>query len=653
MLRWADELYQIYERFCGQPIGGDTAVLLPVAHSTANAQIEVTLSEDGTFQAAKKIEDKKDAVTIIPVTENSGSRSSGITPHPLADKLIYLAGDYGNYVPEKAEKASKSYAAYLEQLKIWAEENHSHPAVRAIYTYLQKGCLIQDLLAASVLNLDEQTGKLGKEKICEVVQSDCMVRFRVYQLNPGSRDETWLDSTLYESWIEQNEEQNASQQVRQLCYATGKVTECSYKHPNKIRNAGDKAKLFSANDESGFSYRGRFQNKEQAVSIGYDFSQKMHNALRWMIQRQGYSISKTMTVLAWESNLEAIPNLMESFFEMSSGYKEQCKKSQEDDINIFDIPTNDFGADVASERTFASYREDLIRMIRGYQRNMEPLSNVTVMVLDSATTGRLSMTMYAQMEHSEFFENLKEWHEQTAWRYWRRKEFDIFSFNLRDIANCAYGTEQANVLKCDDKLKSFVVNRLLPCVLEKQAFPMDLLQALCDKAAYPQAYEQKYNWDLVVACACGMLRKKICEQKGECNMELDETCTRRDYLYGRLLAVAEVAESVALNKKEGNDARITNARRYFTAFVNQPYRTWNVIRQRLEPYLSAMPKTQRNYYCTMIDEITGMFDHAAFMDNSKLEPEYLHAYSCQLQKISADRKRKNQNDSNNEEETES
>ena len=34
-------------------------------------------------------------------------------------------------------------------------------------------------------------------------------------------------------------------------------------------------------------------------------------------------------------------------------------------------------------------------------------------------------------------------------------------------------------------------------------------------------------------------------------MELDETCTRRDYLYGRLLAVAEVAESVALNKKEG------------------------------------------------------------------------------------------------------
>lgn len=646
MLQWTNELYRIYERFCGHPIDGDTAVLLPVAHSTANVQIEVTLSEDGTFQSAKKIEDKKDAVTIIPETEDS-SRTSNGTPKPLVDELIYLAGDCAIYVPEKKEKAQKSYIAYMEQLKNWAEGEYSHPAIRAIFIYLKKGCLIKDLLSTSVLSLENNTGKLDS------VQIKYKVRFRVYQQDFTKRSETWLDSTLYESWIAQNQKQNISQKVPQLCYATGKVTECSYKHPNKIRNAGDKAKLFSANDESGFSYRGRFQNKEQAVSIGYDFSQKMHNALRWMIQRQGYSISKTMTVLAWESNLEAIPNLMESSSEMSSGYKEQCKKSQEDDINIFDIPTNDFGADVAPERTFASYREDLIKMIRGYQRNMDPLSNVTVMVLDSATTGRLSMTMYAQMEHSEFFENLKEWHEQTAWRYWRRKEFDIFSFDLRDIVNCAYGTEQKNVLKCDDKLMPFTIGRLLPCVLQKQAFPMDLLQALCDKAAYPQAYEQKYNWDLVVACACGMLRKKICEQKGECNMELDETCTRRDYLYGRLLAVAEVAESVALNKKEGNDTRITNARRYFTAFVNQPYRTWNVIRQRLEPYLSAMPKTQRNYYCTMIDEITSQFDHTAFMDNSKLEPEYLHAYSCQLQKISADKKRKNQNDSNNEEETES
>lgn len=644
MLRWADELYQIYERFCGHPIDGDTAVLLPVAHSTANAQIEVTLSEDGTFQAAKKIEDKKDAMTIIPETEDS-SRTSNGTPKPLVDELIYLAGDCAIYVPEKKEKAQKSYIAYMEQLKNWAEGEYSHPAIRAIFIYLKKGCLIKDLLSASVLSLENNTGKLDS------VQIKYKVRFRVYQQDFTKRSETWLDSTLYESWIAQNQKQNISQKVPQLCYATGKVTECSYKHPNKIRNAGDKAKLFSANDESGFSYRGRFQNKEQAVSIGYDFSQKMHNALRWMIQRQGNPIGKTMMLLAWESDLKKLPSITNSSAGIFSDFEEAFGETF--DFNLFDDQTSDFKPESSQENTFTSYRSYFKDVLFEYESKLEPLSNVTVMVLDSATTGRLSMTMYTQMEHSVFFERLQAWHEQTAWRYWRKKKLSIFSFSLYDIANCAYGTEQANVLKCDDKLKSFVVNRLLPCVLEKQAFPMDLLQALCDRAAYPQAYEQKYNWDLVVACACGMLRKKIYEQKGECNMELDETCTRRDYLYGRLLAVAEVAESVALNKKEGNDTRITNARRYFTAFVNQPYRTWNVIRQRLEPYLSGMPKTRRNYYCTMIDEITSQFDHTAFMDNSKLEPEYLHAYSCQLQKISADKKHKNQNDSNNEEETES
>lgn len=644
MLRWADELYQIYERFCGHPIDGDTAVLLPVAHSTANVQIEVTLSEDGTFQSAKKIEDKKDAVTIIPETEDS-SRTSNGTPKPLVDELIYLAGDCAIYVPEKKEKAQKSYIAYMEQLKNWAEGEYSHPAIRAIFIYLKKGCLIKDLLSTSVLSLENNTGKLDS------VQIKYKVRFRVYQQDFTKRSETWLDSTLYESWIAQNQKQNISQKVPQLCYATGKVTECSYKHPNKIRNAGDKAKLFSANDENGFSYRGRFQNKEQAVSIGYDFSQKMHNALRWMIQRQGNPIGKTMMLLAWESDLKKLPSITNSSAGIFSDFEEAFGKTF--DFNLFDDQTSDFKPESSQENTFTSYRSYFKDVLFEYESKLEPLSNVTVMVLDSATTGRLSMTMYTQMEHSVFFEQLQAWHEQTAWRYWRKKKLSIFSFSLYDIVNCAYGTEQGNVLKCDDKLMPFTISRLLPCVLEKKAFPMDLLQALCDRAAYPQAYGQKYNWNLVVACACGMLRRKICEQKGECNMELDETCTRRDYLYGRLLAVAEVAESVVLNKKEGNDARITNARRYFTAFVNQPYRTWNVIRQRLEPYLSAMPKTQRNYYCTMIDEITSQFDHTAFMDNSKLEPEYLHAYSCQLQKISADKKRKNQNDSNNEEETES
>ncbi len=37
-------------------------------------------------------------MTIIPVTEKSGSRTAGKEPHPLCDNLRYLAGDYKNTI---------------------------------------------------------------------------------------------------------------------------------------------------------------------------------------------------------------------------------------------------------------------------------------------------------------------------------------------------------------------------------------------------------------------------------------------------------------------------------------------------------------------------------------------------------------------------
>ncbi len=72
--------------------------LLPIAHLTQNAQLEVVLDEEGKFSRASLV-DKEDAVTVIPVTEDSGSRSGkAIFPHPLCDKLEYIAGDYGDSI---------------------------------------------------------------------------------------------------------------------------------------------------------------------------------------------------------------------------------------------------------------------------------------------------------------------------------------------------------------------------------------------------------------------------------------------------------------------------------------------------------------------------------------------------------------------------
>ena len=59
-----------------------------------------------------------------------------------------------------------------------------------------------------------------------------------------------------------------------LDYLTGEMHTASYLHSKKIRNEGDGAKLISSNDESNFTFRGRFSQKEQAFAIGSVTSQK-------------------------------------------------------------------------------------------------------------------------------------------------------------------------------------------------------------------------------------------------------------------------------------------------------------------------------------------------------------------------------------------
>ena len=304
-MSWTNELYKVYELASNAESLDNEKHILPISHSTSNAQIELTISESGEFVNACTVE-KANAETIIPVTEDSGARSSNVCPMPLADKLVYIAGDYSEYANGKNAENSKYFNAYMAGLKKWTESEYTHKSVKAIFTYLEKRELMKDLIESNVLVLDENTNRLlDTAKIAGIQQADSFVRFRV------GNSETWLDKTLYDCFDKLN--QNNMKNIK-LCYATGKEVPVTYKHPAKIRNSGDKAKLISSNDESGFTYRGRFSSKEEAVSVGYEFSQKMHNALKWLIIKQGISMGSLILVV-WASGLKFIPNPLSSMNE--------------------------------------------------------------------------------------------------------------------------------------------------------------------------------------------------------------------------------------------------------------------------------------------------------------------------------------------------
>jgi CRISPR-associated protein Csd1 len=609
-MSWTNELYKVYERAVDTDEG---KTMLPISHSTAQAQVELTIDENGDFIDASEVL-KSNATTVIPVTEDSAARSSGITPMPLADKLVYIAGDYGNYVEGKRADNTEYFGAYMKQLSDWCESDYSNTVIKAIYTYLSKKELMKDLIGKGVLELDEKNGRLKDKKIGTVTQEDYFVRFII-----SGKDGlcfTWKDTALQNCFIKYYENSLGS---TGLCYAGGTTGSLTYKHPAKVRNGGDKSKLISANDTSNFTYRGRFSNKEEAVSVSYEYSQKIHNALKWLIDRERKTKTDkngketiynpmafdSMTLVVWNSALDFVPNITENVW---------------GDVEI---------EEYSSKPIFS---EMLRKNIMGGKSDFDPNSKVMVMGLDAATPGRLSISMYIELAESEFASNLEKWHNETNWRRFNSKIKKTIedSCSLPQIANCLYGTEQGAFLECDKKILGDTILRLLPCVTERRKLPRDIVQTICNKASNPLAFDKEYNHMSIVENACALIRKEYSDyNKGEIKMAYDPTCTDRSYLFGCLLAIADKAERDTYEKDE---KRTTNARRYWNAFSSRPYQTWQIIEERLEPYLEKESWIMTKY-TKHINEIMAKMSPTDYSDNSKLSPMYLigfHHYNALL-----------------------
>ena len=113
-------------------------------------------------------------------------------------------------------------------------------------------------------------------------------------------------------------------------------------------------------------------------------------------------------------------------------------------------------------------------------------------------------------------------------------------------------------------------------------------------------------------------------------MSLDETRTTRDYLYGRLLAIADVMEERALSDAEKN--RPTNATRYMQQFSQRPYGTWKQIHELLTPYFMRLG-VKSKYYKSQIGQVNGLFEPDEYTSNKPLTGEYLLGYYCQRQNM--------------------
>lgn len=635
-MSWITETAALYDKIKEKVDDSEEGEpLLPLYHSTSNAQIQVTIFSDGTFSHAE-IVDADDAETIIPVTEDSSSRSSGSAPHPLCDKLIYIAGDYSKYVAKAKDNADEYFVKYIKALKAWAESEYSDMCIIAIYDYLSKRMLINDLINYGILKLK---GAVLDEKckIGNINQTDAFVRFVVNDLDSVEDIKVWKSKTLIDKYIAYYESLSKERDC-QLCYASGKIVPVTYKHMAKIRNAGDKAKLISSNDESNFTYRGRFVNKEEAFAVGEIISQKSHLALRWLIKTGGISVGDEKYV-AWESCLNEIPNV---FGRILLDESENADSLAKDNDNK------------PYARTAEQYKNIIEMAIKGYKRNLDlSSSRVILMALDSATPGRLSIIMYQELTSTDFYKNIKKWYSNVYWHgCYKTNNGEVIHCVQTptpvEIAKCAYGNERDGELVIDYKSGVFktVIKQIYPCITLRAKFPENILKRIFIRASNPQLYSEKNNWKRVLDVCCALYRKYYEDKGVELTMELDRSDNDRSYLYGRLMAVADKLEA---DTYDDNEVRMTNATRFMSSVIASPYKSWGNVSKRLISYINKIQSKNPGlyvYYKKELGEIHTMFKAGEYEMQKPLEPLFFMGYYGEQQYLYTSRK--NKNDDNKE-----
>ncbi|MCP1102029.1 CRISPR-associated protein Csd1 [Aequitasia blattaphilus] len=608
-MSWMYALYDTYNKLEKSDKIFSHEGLLKIGHSTQQAHIEIVLDSLATFKGASFV-DKEHAETVIPVTEGSSSRSSGVEPHPLFDKLKYIAGDYQKYCDEDNEKY---YQAYLEQLRNWSESQYTDERINALYKYLRKGTLIEDIASSGIFSLDD-SGILTKKwnnaegyKLTAGEQKDAFVRFRV--LGTGKLDALWQDEELQDKYSQYYLHKGGN---NQLCYVTGKEGRGCNNHPSKIRHSGDKAKMISANDTSNFTFRGRFKNAQEAYMIGYEASQKVHNALKWLIRNQGVRLGDKVFVL-WSTKNEDMPDLFGSTAELLGVQKNE----------------------VTTKKTFA---EHFNKAILGYKKLIADDSHFVILGVDAATTGRLSIVFqreYVGQQGSELISNIEKWHKTCCWNFFFKNDegryIPYFGAPAPiNIAKAAFGTDQGGFLKGNDKVFAQTVERILPCICDGRKIPKDIVDTVFNKAKHPQNYSNLNLWLNIVATFCALYNKYLYDYKEEeIIMDIMES-NDISYNCGRLLAIADAIESWALREKAGENASIrsTNAMRYFTRFTSQPSDTWKYIRSKLIPYQEQLG-TKGNYLYYLLGEVSLKIDDQELKKATNLDGNFVLGFDSQ------------------------
>lgn len=574
-MSWMQKLCETYDY--AMSVGNTNNVnnpLPPIGFKVEKVTVEVLLSETGEFIDATEIA-KDEQQTAVPATpESIVARGAPVKPHPLFDKAKELGSD--------------------EQMKLlqnWCESDDAPPEIKVISCYLSKKALIADLQKS--FELKGIKAEPEKSCICFRIESSTM------------SIPYWSTEAFVKSWQRQFDAL-CSKLVSEICYVTGEKTFATRKHPF----ASATAMLISMENENCI---GRFEsNASEALSVGLSTTLKAHNARNWLMKKQSGQYLYGMELLIWDTRAFTEESLIKP--------------------DPFETLSPDTGV-IEGEALAKAAKGYWNKMFNDLSSDDELLSTIVVMCTEAATKGRLSIVYYQEFSPNDYIDNLMNWYNGCIWhRYDRDKGGNVvFSPWIFDICNLIYG--RRNDIRIV-KLKKGLSKELIPSITARKPLARSLITAAFNKVINPLSYTNdkgsfdKYAWQNNLSVACALIRKYYCDKGDEHSMQLNEKETNRDYLYGRLLALADTAEQMAL--MQGESARSTNAMRYMQIFQQRPAQAWLMLRtQKLLPYLEKLNPGARSWFEKQFSTIESMFEVGEFDSPLPLGPRFLEGFSNQ------------------------
>ncbi|KIC78181.1 type I-C CRISPR-associated protein Cas8c/Csd1 [Streptococcus constellatus] len=546
---------------------GDNPVLLPLYHTSLKSNgkniIAVKLDQDGSFYKAEVMDDNQ--TIIFPVTGDSVARSgSNPAPHPLVDKFSYYVSEANQSQYDNFHEQLANWIAYCEEGK-----------VKDFLMKIQHFILQTDFLSSILQSLYSEhyqreglkiTYSDSDEKNKTVDLSAYFLEFSIVQFH-GFKDESVTSyKALHQSFISF---MTANQDNLKTCNISGRMEQITNKHRGLMGNA----KIISVSNK-GEAYKGRFKEREDVFSVGYETSEKIHLMIKYLLENKNSStwLGSSQYLINWfsddlvnESQLDIVKPIFNDLFE------------DDEEESLVPIKPNEESRQIGSS------------FIKG-QKLFGNDATYYIAILNKTSNGRIALKYFRQVQVSQLLKNLETWQEDHSWEAKTKSgNYKLRTPTFNEIINAAYGVDRERYLELDnDSFKSDQYQQLVTALIDGNPIPSTIVKKL--EANIKQRQKYPKHWSQVQQISLAILHKQY---RREFKPMLDHENTNRSYLFGRLLAIFELMESKKYeienpnkDKKESN--RITNAERYWNAYTSQPAKLMMNLTNKIKPYEEAV-----------------------------------------------------------------